>query len=290
MDDEVKGKGNSANYKYRMHDPRVGRFFAVDPLFKEYAFNSPYAFSMNRIIDAVELEGKEALLVRKVYYNNKTYLLVVPDYKVEENAKAAFQIRIPAGTFEGQDKELIYFKDADKEVEKDFDYIELQQDLYDNFKIENGKIIYKGNVKGYSTGYSGNGQTNNMSDFTIGYDIDKLKYKRNVNPFNKYIELISGDVSLKYIAPASVDGLVHYEIQLKDYGIGRNAGNENYFSVKNITTGEVIISSTTVSNSQGNISFIIPSGDEFEIVITQNEEVGENDVFEFKGVEVTAKE
>src|SRR5690606_4639049 len=31
-DDEVKGSGNSINYKYRMHDPRIGRFFAVDPL------------------------------------------------------------------------------------------------------------------------------------------------------------------------------------------------------------------------------------------------------------------
>ncbi len=31
-DDEIKGNGNSVNYKYRMHDPRLGRFFAVDPL------------------------------------------------------------------------------------------------------------------------------------------------------------------------------------------------------------------------------------------------------------------
>ncbi|RFC54967.1 hypothetical protein [Brumimicrobium aurantiacum] len=36
MDDEVKGKGNSVNYKHRMHDPRVGRFFAVDPLADKY--------------------------------------------------------------------------------------------------------------------------------------------------------------------------------------------------------------------------------------------------------------
>ena len=58
-DDELKGEGNSDNFKYRMHDPRVGRFFAVDPLFKQYAYNSPYAFSENRVIDAIELEGLE---------------------------------------------------------------------------------------------------------------------------------------------------------------------------------------------------------------------------------------
>src|SRR5690554_4083397 len=59
MDDEIKGEGNSINYKYRMHDPRVGRFFAVDPLAGEYPWNSPYAFSENRVIDGIELEGLE---------------------------------------------------------------------------------------------------------------------------------------------------------------------------------------------------------------------------------------
>jgi len=42
-----------------MHDPRVGRFFAVDPLTKKYPHNSPYAFSENRVIDGIELEGLE---------------------------------------------------------------------------------------------------------------------------------------------------------------------------------------------------------------------------------------
>jgi RHS repeat-associated protein len=58
-DDEVRGEGNSVNYKYRMHDPRIGRFFAIDPLAPEYPHNSPYAFSENRLIDGVELEGLE---------------------------------------------------------------------------------------------------------------------------------------------------------------------------------------------------------------------------------------
>ncbi len=58
-DDEIKGEGNSINYKYRMHDPRVGRFFAVDPLFREYAHYSPYSFSGNKVIAYRELEGAE---------------------------------------------------------------------------------------------------------------------------------------------------------------------------------------------------------------------------------------
>jgi RHS repeat-associated protein len=108
-DDEIKGgKGNSLNYTFRMHDPRVGRFFATDPLAISYPFYSPYAFSGNRVIDAVELEGKEPeiyvtkietghTLVRVYGAGNitqkavKTYLTIVqyrhPDGKVTEIAK-----------------------------------------------------------------------------------------------------------------------------------------------------------------------------------------------------------
>jgi RHS repeat-associated protein len=59
MDDEIKGDGNSVNYKYRMHDPRLGRFFSVDPLAAKYPHNSLYAFSENDVIAHVELEGLE---------------------------------------------------------------------------------------------------------------------------------------------------------------------------------------------------------------------------------------
>jgi len=59
LDNEIKGEGNSLNFKYRMHDPRVGRFFAIDPMSPDYPHNSPYAFSENRLIDSRELEGLE---------------------------------------------------------------------------------------------------------------------------------------------------------------------------------------------------------------------------------------
>ncbi len=58
------------NYKYRMHDPRIGRFFAVDPLAAQYPHYSSYAFSENCVINAVELEGLEKRYVYNVYYKN----------------------------------------------------------------------------------------------------------------------------------------------------------------------------------------------------------------------------
>ncbi len=58
-DDEIKGRGNSVNYTFRMHDPRLGRFFAIDPLAPDYPYYTPYQFSGNRTIDNKELEGLE---------------------------------------------------------------------------------------------------------------------------------------------------------------------------------------------------------------------------------------
>lgn len=62
-DDDISGEGNSLNYEYRMHNPRLGRFFSIDPLFKDYPHNSPYAFSENVVINAIELEGLENVYV-----------------------------------------------------------------------------------------------------------------------------------------------------------------------------------------------------------------------------------
>ena len=65
-DDELKGEGNSLNYTFRMHDPRIGRFFAMDPLTSNYPWNSPYSFSENQVIDHVELEGAEKWEILKI--------------------------------------------------------------------------------------------------------------------------------------------------------------------------------------------------------------------------------
>lgn len=47
------------NFTYRMHDPRVGRFFTPDPLERDYPWYTPYQFSGNKVIQFVELEGLE---------------------------------------------------------------------------------------------------------------------------------------------------------------------------------------------------------------------------------------
>lgn len=66
-DDEWNGDGNSYAFKYRIHDPRIGRFLSIDPLAPNYAWNSPYAFSENRVIDGSDLEGAEFKAEGKIY-------------------------------------------------------------------------------------------------------------------------------------------------------------------------------------------------------------------------------
>ena len=55
--------GGHLAYKYRFHDARLGRFLSVDPLAREFPWNSPYAFAENDVIRCIDLEGKEKLEV-----------------------------------------------------------------------------------------------------------------------------------------------------------------------------------------------------------------------------------
>jgi RHS repeat-associated protein len=47
------------SFKWRNHQPEIGRFFNIDPLSEKYYYNSPYAFSENHVTTHIELEGLE---------------------------------------------------------------------------------------------------------------------------------------------------------------------------------------------------------------------------------------
>lgn len=110
MDNELKGRGNSLNYTFRMHDPRVGRFFAVDPLAYSYPYNSPYAFSENDVISHVELEGGEKEdATSKLYVPAAPVLTTVGKDATKELAKQAAK-----NVVEGQGKQIIVKETAGK--------------------------------------------------------------------------------------------------------------------------------------------------------------------------------
>ncbi len=87
-DDEVKDvPGSSLNYKYRMHDPRVGRFFAVDPLASKFPWYSPYQFAGNSVIQFGELEGLEMDYARAEEAKYAYYAKLSKENNVEELAR-----------------------------------------------------------------------------------------------------------------------------------------------------------------------------------------------------------
>ncbi|MDW8274659.1 MAG: hypothetical protein RMJ53_10560, partial [Chitinophagales bacterium] len=56
---EIYGSGNYIDFMFRGYNPRLGRFFTVDPLFKKYPQWSSYQFSGNQVTSSKELEGAE---------------------------------------------------------------------------------------------------------------------------------------------------------------------------------------------------------------------------------------
>jgi RHS repeat-associated protein len=58
---EEDSEAQTQDYGFRIYNPRLGKFLSVDPLFKSYTWNSTYAFSENRPIDGIDLDGLEYL-------------------------------------------------------------------------------------------------------------------------------------------------------------------------------------------------------------------------------------
>ncbi|MEM6816987.1 MAG: HNH/ENDO VII family nuclease [Bacteroidota bacterium] len=59
QDQEYDEETGWVQFKWRNHMPDIGRFFNIDPLTESFYHNSPYAFSENRVINGIELEGLE---------------------------------------------------------------------------------------------------------------------------------------------------------------------------------------------------------------------------------------
>ncbi len=59
-DNDVKGVvGSQQDYGLRIYDSRLGKFLSVDPLAKDYPWNSAYAFAENGPIENIDLDGGE---------------------------------------------------------------------------------------------------------------------------------------------------------------------------------------------------------------------------------------
>jgi hypothetical protein len=59
---------NIYEWKYRISDPAIGRFWQVDPSAQDYYHNGVYNFSENRVVDGYELKGLEYVSIH--HYSN----------------------------------------------------------------------------------------------------------------------------------------------------------------------------------------------------------------------------
>ncbi len=71
-DNEVKGEGTQQDYGMRIYDTRLGRFFSVDPITKQYPELTPYQFASNTPIQAIDLDGEEAKVVTTIIFTNSS--------------------------------------------------------------------------------------------------------------------------------------------------------------------------------------------------------------------------
>ncbi len=74
-DNEIKGSGNHYSTAFRQYDPRIGRWFSVDPLAEEREWVSSYNFVQNNPINRVDLNGAlddwfQNELTGSIYYNS----------------------------------------------------------------------------------------------------------------------------------------------------------------------------------------------------------------------------
>lgn len=60
-DDELNGVGNSYAFKYRIHDPRLGRFLSIDPMSHAISELSPYQFASNTPIMFIDIDGLQGV-------------------------------------------------------------------------------------------------------------------------------------------------------------------------------------------------------------------------------------
>lgn len=297
-DDEIKGTGNSINYKYRMRDPRIGRFFAVDPLASEFPWNSPYAFAENRVIDAIELEGAESLRVHSVIplKNGKTLIRIIPDETVKNNASAPFSFRIPANVIPGIDQEQTFGRDD--LGTPNFRLKGLQKQLGGFEKVQD-RLFVDGkpfdNVTGSSFGVESTGTTTpgaNLKDFIKGVVVDdfSLNELETINvPESQSFDLdLNGDFSgtgntqvFNLTAPSSTTN-AQFNLSFDDLGF------PNTFSFTDGSGNS--LGGGTVGPGSGNVSFNLPSGSSFNLSVTGSSSLGSGDAFSVTGTVTTTQE
>jgi RHS repeat-associated protein len=145
-------------YKYRVEDPRLGRFFSVDPLYAKYPYNSNYAFSENKLINGVEIEGLE---------NKATY-------NVLQDGTKSFSHAVNDGK-EGYREEYITWDGKANIVKREEKSVSLVE--FSNFSGASKKTYSKNaEEKGKERAY--------VKDENTGFGFNKPRFTANISAYS----------------------------------------------------------------------------------------------------------
>jgi len=280
-DDELKGEGNSHNFKFRMHDPRLGRFFSTDPISSEYPYNSPYAFAENKLGLGVELEGKE------LGYNNGVLM-----YQVQAG-QGPSQIAADLSRLENKEKfgygtkglniyawwQVIHANVEDFKAKGRYkDASDINDAGYRNLNINEGEwlrvdFIYENltEIKPKTTTLTQGEKkytrstTPRMHLFVGGYDVGYGTSKGNQGGFNIYISsTVPKDAPVWEAGRRFVFGGISYGKGTSGLDTGFQFGTLNIYETKNPSLMDAL-SSPSVTVQGG---FIWPNGVGLKGIIT----------------------
>jgi len=140
MDNEVSGTGNQYDYGFRIYNPNLGRFLTVDPLTKKYPMLTPYQFSSNSPIQAVDVDGLEGV----------QYTEIQTDRDGNTVIKRVVEVDVYVAISRDKESQHFYSKNPKGDLKVQSQVIgDLKSQFPDNtFKDDEGNdVIWRFNVK-----------------------------------------------------------------------------------------------------------------------------------------------
>ncbi|OOG76498.1 RHS repeat domain-containing protein [Algoriphagus sp. A40] len=143
------------DYGFRIYNPTIGKFLSVDPLAKEFPWNSSYAFAENDVIRNVDLDGLEKVETRFTFTPGKPKVQLINSDITIVNANApreeVFKIQLANRIYTANSYKTLEGRDNGVDEVGDFSGISTLQkeDLISAFGYASYIIndVYNGNVE-----------------------------------------------------------------------------------------------------------------------------------------------
>jgi RHS repeat-associated protein len=229
-DNEVYGAGNEYAFEYRIHDPRLGRFLSIDPMSKNFPWNSPYNFaecSPIAFIDFLGLskqtryEGEDGKLLADTKDGNNSTVVIKNDKRKEfDDWKAKSEKN---GTLNNAENNMDFIRSVTPS----------SQGLH--FTSSTYALNYMARAsKANNIEYSGYLLNNDgfYVDATEGYDVNHNDYNINSNEeAGVYTKVRNGVITLSNGSSYTVKAHIHTHLFGFWSGVMRDPKTGNYSEV-----------------------------------------------------------